>query len=126
VWRQATLVSNSVTVVPYPWLSQRSPQQFNLSPLLGGTVSNATEVVQFSPGALAQATVAQLTPLTGQTLPLFLPQGWSPLQAFWLELGIEPAQPVIASLLPWGPITNSETAALVKFIPANLSWQVLQ
>lgn len=126
VWRQALLQSNFVTVVPYPWLTQRDPQTFNLSPLLGGTASNQTETIQFSPGSEPQNTIAQLTALSGQTLPFFLPQGWSPLQAFWLELGAEPTQPAIATLVPWGPITNSENAALVQFVPGTLNWQVLQ
>ena len=126
VWRQAALQSNVVTVVPYPWLTARNPQTFSLSPLLGGAVSNQAVAAQFAPGSVPQASVAQLTQLSGQTLPLFLPQGWSPLQAFWLELTVEPSQPATASLVPWGPITNSEMAVLVRFAPATLSWQALQ
>ncbi|HLH55045.1 MAG TPA: Ig-like domain-containing protein, partial [Verrucomicrobiae bacterium] len=126
VWRQATLQSNSVTVIPYPWLAQRSQQSFTISPLLGGAATNDSVAVQFAPGSAAQNTTAQITELSGQTLPAFLPQGWSPVQAFWLELRLEPSQPVPASLTPWGPIANAETAALVQFSSTTLNWQVLQ
>lgn len=126
VWRQATLQSNSVSVIPYPRLTARNPQTFNLSPLLGGTASNQSVVIQFAAGSVGPGTVAQLTGLSGQTLPFFLPQGWSPVQAFWIELNLEPSQPAVASLVPWGPITNSEMATLVRLVPATMSWQVLQ
>jgi RHS repeat-associated protein len=126
VWRQASLQSNQVTVVPYPWLTARNLQAVNVSPLVGGNASNQAVVVQFGAGSLPQPTLAQLTQLSGQTLPFFLPQGWSPLQAFWLELSAEPTQPLTASLLPWGPISSAENAILAKFNPANLSWQALQ
>lgn len=126
VWRQATLVSNHVTVVAYPWLAARDPQTFPISPLSGGVASNATMQIQFSPGSLAQNSTAQLTALDGQTLPALLPAGWSPIQSFWLEVGAEPTQPATATLTPWGSISPSENAALVKFDPATVSWQVQQ
>ena len=36
------------------------------------------------PGPFGQDTEAVLTPTDAQTLPGLLPQGWSPLSAFWL------------------------------------------
>jgi RHS repeat-associated protein len=126
VWRQAILQSNAVTTIPYPWLAARDSVAFSISPLLGGVASNATATVQFAPGAVPQNATAHLTQLSGQTLPLFLPQGWSPLQALWLDMDVEPSQPLTATLVPWGAIGSSEAAALVQFVPASLSWQVLQ
>jgi RHS repeat-associated protein len=126
VWRQASLQSNTVAVIPYPWLSARSPQTFTVSPLLGGTASNQTVAVRFGPGSVAQQAAVQLTELSSQTLPLFLPQGWSPLEAFWLQSSVAPARPVPASLIPWGPIGSAEDAVLVEFSSTPLGWQVLQ
>ncbi len=126
VWRQASLQSNSVTVIPYPWLAASSQQTFTISPLLGGTASNQTVAVQFGPGSVSQQAAVQLTALGSQTLPLFLPQGWSPLQAFWLQSSVALRQPVQASLIPWGSISLAENAVLVQFSSAPLGWQALQ
>ncbi|MGH7972326.1 MAG: hypothetical protein ACREIC_26745, partial [Limisphaerales bacterium] len=125
-WRSATLGTNEVTVVPYPWLAARNGSAAALSPLTGGTLSNASVQIEFGPGSLSQNVTGQVTVVDGQTLPAFLPPGWSPMQAFWLELGVEPGQAAAATLVPLGPISNNETAALVKLDPGNLSWQVLQ
>lgn len=126
VWRQATLQSNAVAVIPYPRLMPCSTQAFALSPLTGGTISNATVQAQVAGGGIMQNTTARLTLLDGQTLPAFLPQGWSPLQAFSLSFGVEPTQPATATLVPWGPINTTENAALVRFDTSALVWQVLQ
>jgi RHS repeat-associated protein len=126
VWRQASLQSNSVAVIPYPWLTASSQQTFTISPLLGGTASNQTVAVQFGPGSVSQQAAVQLTALGSQTLPLFLPQGWSPLQAFWLQSSVAIRQPVQASLIPWGPISLAENAVLVQFSSAPLGWQALE
>ncbi len=126
VWREATLQSNHVALIPYPWLTARNAQSFPVSPLTGGTASNQTVQVQFAPVSVSQGTVVQLTALDGQTLPALLPQGWSPLQAFWLELGREPTQPAAATLTPWGPLGTNDTVALVRLDPGSLAWQTLQ
>ncbi len=125
VWRSATLSSNAVSVVAYPWLTARNPQSVVLSPLTGGTLSNASVQVQLAAGSLSQNTTGQVSVLDGQGLPAFLPAGWSPLQAFWLELGLEPSQPAAGTLVPWGSIGVGENAALVKLDPGSLTWQVL-
>ncbi len=127
VWRQAQLQAHSgVVMIPYPRLTVRDTNIFSLSPLTGGAVSNQTVALQFGGGSFSQTTAAQLTLLDGQTLPAFLPSGWSPLQAFWIELGNEPTQPAAGTLVPWGNVASSENAAWVKFNTATLTWQVLQ
>lgn len=125
-WRIATLQSNSVLVIPYPRLTPRSPLAFAASPLAGGAATNGGVQVLLAGGAVSQSAVVQLTLLDGQSLPLLLPQGWSPLQAFWLESNPEPVLPLSASLAPWGTIKASETAALVKFDSGTLTWRVVQ
>ena len=126
VWRQAVLSQNSVSIVPFPRLVPRSLQSFSISPLTGGMATNQTIQLQFVGGSFSQMTSVEITPVDGQTLPAFLPLGWSPLQAFWLDSVGSPAQSITASLTPWGPIAASENAYLVEFIPATVTWQVLQ
>jgi RHS repeat-associated protein len=126
VWRQAVLSQNSVSIVPFPRLVPRSLQSFGISPLTGGMATNQTIQLQFAGGSFSQVTPVEITPVDGQTLPAFLPLGWSPLQAFWLDSGGSPAQPITASLTPWGPIGITENAYLVEFNPAAMTWQVLQ
>ena len=126
VWRQATLQSNVVTTIPYPHLTLQTSQTNTLTPLAAGVISNQTVQVQFASGAVGQNTTAQLTLLNGQSLPIPLPQGWSPMQAFWLELSSQPTQPATATLLPWGNINNFETAILAQFDPVGIDWKVIQ
>ncbi len=126
VWRRATIRSNAVTVLPYAWLAPQSPVAFTVSPLTGGAASNQAVMVQFGPGSVSQNATVRLTGLDGQTLPALLPPGWSPLQAFWLELDSEPALPASASLTPWGTIGSTETGVLARLEPATTTWQALQ
>ena len=128
VWRIATVSSNGVSIIPHPRLTRRGTNAVTLTPIAGGRVRRGTPPVEvdFTPGAFSQDTTARLTPLTGQTLPLFLPPGWSPLAAFWLELSSEPALPGSASLTPSGPIFTGETVALVRLNTNSPAWEVLQ
>ena len=128
VWLKETLDTNDVAVLPNPRLVRRDPNRFNLTPLGGGLITNRNGTIQinFLPGFFAQDSTATLTPVTAQTLPAPLPRGWSPLQAFWLELTTEPAQMASATLTPWGAINSSETAILVRFDATALDWKVLQ
>ncbi len=128
VWRFANATSNSVGIVPHPRLIRRGTNTTTLTPIAGGRLLQVVPSMEisFTPGAFSQDTTAHLTPLTGQTLPLFLPLGWSPLAAFWLELSTEPALPGTASVTPAGPIPAGETAALVRLNPSTPAWEVLQ
>jgi RHS repeat-associated protein len=127
VWRQLTLTTG-VVHLPNPRLTSRAEPGVVLTPTGGGRLTNdsgALEII-FPPGSVSQPTTAWLTPLTGQTLPAFLPPGWSPLQAFWLELSHEPAQPVRGVIRLWGAPPPGASVVLVRWNPAALSWQVLQ
>ncbi len=128
VWRIATVSSNGVSIIPHPRLTRRGTNPVTLTPIAGGKLRRGTPPVEvsFTPGAFSQDTAARLTPLTGQTLPLFLPPGWSPLAAFWLELAAEPALPGTATVTPWGPISAGETAALVRLNTNTPAWEVVQ
>ncbi len=128
VWRVANVSTGAVSIIPNPRLARRDANSASLTPIGGGELTRGHPAVQvkFTPGAFSQNTPAVLTPLTGQTLPLFLPQGWSPLSAFWLELSAEPAMVGNGTLTPSGPIPPSETAAFVKLNTNALTWEVLQ
>ncbi|MEO8428056.1 MAG: hypothetical protein ABI651_13175, partial [Verrucomicrobiota bacterium] len=88
VWRIIGATSNGVGVIPSPRLTRRDNNIATFKPIAGGALTrgNPPIEVKFTPGSFSADTAAQLTPLTSQTLPLLLPQGWSPLGAFWLEL----------------------------------------
>ena len=100
VWRRQTLTSPGVTVLPDPRLVPRSTNTATLTAVAGGQLSDnlGTVRVSFPPGSVPRDDPATLTPLTAQTLPAFLPLGWSPLQAFNLDLVNEPTQPLAVSL----------------------------
>lgn len=128
VWRKQSLSLAQTTVLPNPRLTRRSLNTFNVSPLGGVTVSNAanTITINLGAGAVSQATTVTLTPLSGQSLPAFLPMGWSPLNAFWLEATSPLGSAVTASLKPDGAIGPGETVALVRWNETALQWIVTQ
>src|SRR5262249_32236693 len=88
VWRQQTLSTGEVAIILSPRLTLRGRNAATITSLDGGQTRTADGAIQirFPAGAVTQNAMALLTPLTGQTLPALLPQGWSPLQAFWLEI----------------------------------------
>ncbi|HYG34516.1 MAG TPA: Ig-like domain-containing protein, partial [Clostridia bacterium] len=126
VWRRETLVAGSVFEVPSPRLSKRSTNSIAVS-ASGSVLTNAIGNFQITvpAGAFAVDGAATLTPLTAQTLPALLPTGWSPLQAFWLELPGEPTVPLPGHFDLWGPINRNETAALVRWNTSALRWDVV-
>ncbi|MBX3733953.1 MAG: Ig-like domain-containing protein [Verrucomicrobiae bacterium] len=128
VWRRQTLTEGRTTLIPNPRLTRRQDAGVVATPLDRVVLSNASGSIRIEipAGAVNQSTTLGLTPLTGQTLPAFLPQGWSPLGAFWLESSGPLPGSVAVSLVPDGPIAPTELAALVTWNPAALEWRVVQ
>ena len=128
VWRQQTLSSSNVAVVANPRLTPRSPRAFEVTPLGGTVVTNeaGTLRIAVNAGAFSGSATVRVTSLTGQTLPAFLPLGWSPLNAFALETSSEPIQTLTASLKPAGPVGPPETVALARWNETTLEWDVVQ
>ena len=93
VWRNGLLQSNDVAVLPNPRLTARGTNSLVFTPIAGGTLITTGLQINFGPGAFTQNTTGTVTRLTGQTLPAFLPLGWSPLQAFHLEMKSAPGLP---------------------------------
>jgi len=126
VWRRQTLDTNGVAQIPYPRLTGRSTNAVAVSPVESVVISNATVAIAFASGSVNSNQTATLTPLTAQTLPALLPPGWSPLQAFWLEMQGRMAVPPSATLQLWGPMNQGETGALVVWNSQAFQWDVLQ
>ena len=128
VWRQQILDTNEPSVVPNPRLTRRGESSVPATPLGGAVLSNATGSIQIEvpAGALGQAGVLTLTPLTGQSLPAFLPLGWSPLSAFWIESTAALQSAITARLRPAGAVARTESAVVVRWNEAGLNWLVIQ
>ena len=125
VWRSAMLREGGVTVVTAPRLVPR-PSEFAVVGTAGGVVSNSAAGlrVMVPAGAVADGTQIRLAPLTGQTLPAWLPRGWSPMQAFWLGATPAVTSGLTVDLRPWGTIGTDERAWLVRWDPAQFGWVV--
>ena len=128
VWRKQTVSAGKVTLVPSPRLAQRVPEGAPLSPLNDALVSDPGNRLRiaFAAGTFPDGGEAKLTPLDGQSLPAFLPAGWSPLTAFWLELPSAPVGPAGAEIDLDDGLAASDHAALVRFDPDTIQWQVLE
>ncbi|HKS36826.1 MAG TPA: Ig-like domain-containing protein, partial [Verrucomicrobiae bacterium] len=128
VWRQQNLSTGDVAIVASPRLTRRGTNAATITLLDGGQMRDAAGAIQinFPAGAVNQNTAATVTLLTGQTLPALLPPGWSPLQAFWLELSGPISTPATAALRPSGPIGSGETAALARLNENTLQWEAVQ
>jgi RHS repeat-associated protein len=125
VWRQQTLLRGAVRLVPNPRLVRRNT---NSTLIAAGT----TNLVQDSAGhvrlefAVPQSgdgTPVTLTMVDGQTLPGQLPQGWSPLRAFWIESTNAPLTALL-SMTPGVPIAPTESVALLKWNEDTVEWRV--
>ena len=127
VWRQSTLANGTVIILPTPRLPLRETNAFQFTSA-AGVLSNRLGSVRVTvpAGAFDGSGQARLTSLTPQTLPAQLPLGWSPLQAFWLELSREPVSPLLARLYLLDAIKPGESAALARWDAATLDWKVAQ
>lgn len=137
VWRLATLVPGSVLEVPSPRLTLRDTNVLAV-PDAGGTVTNGTGAVRVTfaaaggsgsgralagVGRMDGARSAVVTLVGAQALPALLPAGWSPLQAFWLEVqGAGGGGRMGARLELWEALTVGSTGVLVRWDAQTLRW----
>jgi RHS repeat-associated protein len=127
VWRKTVLANGSVLVVPTPRLTPRDTNSFQYSsaPTVFSNRLGTMRIIATA-AAFAGAGQGRLTTLTPQTLPAMLPAGWSPLQAFWLELTREPVLPLTGKLFLSDILRLDETAALVRWDSGTVEWNVVQ
>ena len=126
VWRRSTIDTNSVRLIAGPRLSPRGTNTVIFTPIAGGLLTNLNVALQFGPGCFNQSANGTLTPLTGQTLPGFLPLGWSPLGAFWFETGAAIQSPGEARIRPWDRVGVAEQAVWVRWNENLTVWEVLE
>jgi len=125
VWRRETLLRGAVRLVPNPRLVRRNPVSVLVAAGGNTVVQDATGDLRLSfvlpqPGQQARVT---LTTVEAQTLPGLLPQGWSPLRAFWVE-STNLAVATAFSIRPPRPIAPTDIVALAKWNTDAASWEV--
>lgn len=126
VWRQATLAGSGVTGIAGPWLAVREGVAGSIG-ADGGQVATAdgAVTVSFPAGAWATTEAVRVTVLNGQTLPGFLPAGWSPVQAFWVEADRSPAVAGTVVVVPGAALGADARLAWVRWDESALVWRVV-
>lgn len=120
-FRKAALGMGTVRVIPYPWLAALNPQRTTLS-LLNATEVRSPEnrVALMVPAeSYGQVESVALTDLHGQSLPLPLPHGWSPLAAFHFDAPGDSAENISGNAM----VAPALSLALVRFDEANVLWR---
>ena len=125
VWRSEQLSVGSVSLVHNPRLILRSTNAWQVSSGQAGDITNGVAIA-FPTGSGSGDATAILTMLNGQTVPALLPMGWSPLQAFSLELSAPLSASANATVKLWDNLLELENAAVVRWNEATLKWDVLQ
>jgi RHS repeat-associated protein len=124
VWRKQTLARGAVRLIPNPRLARRNTNSVFIATGGANNVSDPSNnvIIHFPQSAGAVGAVT-LTLVDGQTLPALLPQGWSPLRAFWIE-STNALLSASAAIKPEGPIASNETATLAKWNAEATQWEV--
>jgi len=134
VWRDGSVPLGNVRLIPDPRLPRRSTNTVTLSAgavtqFVSAPVSlvrGASSITLAVPmGALSGDTAVMLTAIDGQSLPGLLPQGWSPMGAFWLELSRDPAQPLGMVIRPAAAIAAGQPATFARWDTNRLQWVAL-
>ena len=124
-YRKSTLLQGQVKVVAFPWLAALNSDRTTLS-LLNATLVNSPGgrvVLTVPTGAFEQVQSLAVTELSGQSLPLPLPFGWSPLAAFHLDMAGDPAADIAATVKLMKAVSATQTLVLARVDTAALSWQ---
>jgi methionine-rich copper-binding protein CopC len=123
-YRKANLVAGSVRVVPFPWMAPLHSQQTELSVLNPTTVASPSGDVSlvFPTGAFDQVISVALTDLHGQSLPLPLPHGWSPLAAFHLEMPKNSAESIASTIRLLQTLPTGTVAFLARCDVDSMTW----
>jgi hypothetical protein len=124
VHRRAELALGQVRVVPYPWMTALTAEATALSLLNATTLRSADgRVTLLLPAeAFDEPQTAAVTGLNGQSLPLPLPPGWSPVGAFHLSLSGEAVADATVVMKLAEAVTAGEELVLARFHEGVLAW----
>jgi hypothetical protein len=132
VWRKQVLASGMNNWIPNPRLPMRTTNSVQLKPGNPAQIASGDGSIRLiaGPTTVSTAAKATLTPLTGQTLPGLLPSGWSPLQAFCLEVQAEGtnqslSSPIATQLSLWDALSRNETAVWIRWDESQVRWRVV-
>ncbi len=123
-YRKSTLLQGQVKVVAFPWLTALNPDRTTLSLLNPTPVKSPGGRVALTmpTGAFEQVQSVAVTELHGQSLPLPLPFGWSPLAAFHLDMAGDSAADIAATVKLLQAVTAAQTLVLARVDTAALNW----
>lgn len=123
-YRKSTLLQGQVKVVAFPWLAALNPDRTTLSLLNPTPVKSPGGRVALTmpTGAFEQVQAVAVTELHGQSLPLPLPFGWSPLAAFHLDMAGDSAADIAATVKLLQAVTAAQTLVLARVDTAALNW----
>ncbi|MCC5805058.1 MAG: PKD domain-containing protein [Opitutales bacterium] len=126
VWRRVEYVDRSVVLVASPWLAKVPAVSVAVSPLEGMMIGSeaAGARLDFPAGAFSENATAGFTPLGGQTLPLPLPRGWTPLAAFHFSTAAEVLAPGAVTWHPARIPGTGETTVILRFDETDPQWTV--
>ncbi len=114
-------IASGVGTIPVDARLTPASPRVQISPA-GGSITKGAIKLTFPAGALAQAELLSLTPLSAQGLPNLLPLGWSPVAAFDLRGAAAFAAPASAT---FSNVQNG-TVHLVAYRAALHSWVMVQ
>ncbi|MGV3774763.1 MAG: Ig-like domain-containing protein, partial [Verrucomicrobiales bacterium] len=122
-WRRVTLASGSVRIIPSVRLLKEEGRQFLIGSA-GGVLSNAFSQVELTapPAAFGSTATTRLTYVPAQSLPGFLPQGWSPLGSFWFDSTVQPATPLSLKLILEEGLRRGENGVLAYWNTNLAQW----
>jgi len=127
VVREADLAAEEVLALPHPWLTRRvDPATATLNPIRATTFAGPAGALrgQVEIGQVDDLGEIFLTPLHAQSLPLPIPPGYSPVQAFWLQTDVGFIQPLALEADLWDVAGQNEAVWLLRFDDDGEQWVV--
>jgi RHS repeat-associated protein len=123
VYRQADLAEEEITWVP----------SVRMTPLVlsatiatsGGTIELPGLELVFPIGSFTAPSPVYVAILDGQSLPAFLPRGWSPAAAFWMEVGGALSEDVGARFTLPAALPENAVLVLAGFHRVTHQWTVV-
>ena len=137
VWRRQELGAREVELLANPILTPRSETSVGLTAEAAGGISTSDQSIRITApaGSVDEPTDLYLTPVTAQTLPTFLPPGWSPVQGFWVETDMSAGDPLMrfafdrplsAEVVAWETLPMNQPLVFLRWNAEEFEWEVLE